>query len=83
NLDRLAITEREVAMNQDEMIEIKQLLEKEIHTIETERIVLDGLHCQLLIEDRQLEWNIDDDMNQNLSKLIGIIRGKAHTEGSL
>ncbi|WP_299838450.1 hypothetical protein [uncultured Tenacibaculum sp.] len=52
------------------------MLNTEIATIKTGAIVLDGLYCQLEFNDRKLNWNIDEEMNTSLNKLVNFLRAK-------
>ena len=80
NIDRLAIKEREITLDEIEHNSIQQLYQKPLRTKEYEGIVLDGLFCQLNIpaQKRNLEWNIDGEMNHDLSNFVLILRKIAH-----
>ncbi|WP_299890921.1 hypothetical protein [uncultured Lacinutrix sp.] len=83
NLDRLAVTERDLDLSEFELNEVNGILEQELDTKKYAGIVLDGLFCQLKIGNKTLEWNIDEEMNKNLNSLITILRKKASVQQSV
>ena len=80
NIDRLAVTERNFELSAFELNEVNGILEKDLDTKDYGGIVLDGLFCQLKIRNKTLEWNIDEEMNNNLNNLISILRKKASVQ---
>lgn len=76
NLDRLAIAEVETSLNQIELNQLNQLIQAKLETKQLDSIVLDGLKCQLQTKLYNLEWNVDDEMNDNLRQLVHLIRNK-------
>ena len=80
NLDRLAVTERNFYLSESELNKVNGILEQELDTKDYAGIVLDGLFCQLNMENKTLMWNIDAEMNENLNNLISILRKKASVQ---
>ena len=70
------ITEKKIALDTTEKQLINELLNTEVATIKTGAIVLDGLYCQLKFNERKLNWNIDEEMNTSLNKLVNFLRAK-------
>ena len=80
NLDRLAVTERNFDLSEFESNNLNGILEQELDTKDYDGIVLDGLFCLLKTKNKTLEWNIDEEMNENLNNLISILRKKASVQ---
>lgn len=76
NLSRLAISDRKINLNDKESQTIQLLIESALDLKESKGIVLDGLFCQLEINDKTLRWNTNTEMNDNLNKLVVFLRGK-------
>jgi len=77
NLDRLAITDRKVELNSQELEKINKLLDSELELTNWGGIVLDGLFCQFETSGKKLDWNTNDEINGDLTELVEIIRNKA------
>ena len=77
NLDRLAITNRTVPLSLQESDTVNRLLNTEIELKNRVGVVLDGLFCQLEHNGRKLDWNTDEEMNDNLTELVELVRNKA------
>ncbi len=76
NLDRLAIKEKELLIDMEAENYLHSINWGNINTIEFKGIVLDGLMCELRIHkiEKSFNWNIDEEMNEDLTKLISVIR---------
>ncbi|WP_291722185.1 hypothetical protein [Bernardetia sp.] len=76
NLDRLAIIENEVSLNDTDRAYFDKVEWTLLNTIDFEGIVLDGLTCKLRIgkENKTLVWNPDSKMNNKLKELVYLIR---------
>lgn len=83
NLDRLAITEQNIEISDSEFSNLQELINKDFNKNKIDGIVLDGLSCQLKLGDKTLEWNINEEMNENLSELILLLRKKANAQQRL
>lgn len=77
NLDRLAITDRKVELNSKEIQTINKLLDSKLELTNRAGIVLDGLLCQFEINGRKLDWNVNEEINNNLTQLAELLRNKA------
>ncbi|WP_420574871.1 hypothetical protein [Kordia sp.] len=78
NLDRLAIHEHTIVLNQAEINELNILLTKELGLVEWKGITLDGFYCQLTTKATKLNWNTNYEINANMIALIDFLRGKVH-----
>jgi len=76
NLDRLAISNKTIKLNLVEIEKVKELLGKDLNLIDWGGIVLDGLHCQLELENKKLDWNCNEEINVNLTEFIELLRNK-------
>lgn len=75
NLDRLAVTEKAMTASDPEINGIHRLFKPETFSIVTPDILaLDGLHCELLTQDKDLKWNTDEQMNEHLHNFIQFLR---------
>jgi len=76
NLDRLAIVEKEIEFKSEYSSLVKSINWNKIDTVEFNGIILDGLMCELRVSkpDKILNWNIDQEMNNELAQLITEIR---------
>ena len=72
----MAIKETEISINPIEENYFRSIDWNMINKVKFEGIVLDGLMCELRINEtkKSLKWNIDNEMNQELSKLIYTMR---------
>ncbi|MDF1698092.1 MAG: hypothetical protein P1U56_19750 [Saprospiraceae bacterium] len=77
NLDRLAIYTHQVEWNPLEEENVSQLVDAELGLSNWNGVVLDGLFCQLEIDNKKFKWNINEEMNDSLNKFISILRKKA------
>jgi hypothetical protein len=77
NLDRIAITEKKIELTDSEFSKIQEIIEKDLSKIKINGITLDGLFCQLKIDNSLIQWNTNEEMNENLSELVFILRKKA------
>ncbi|GAB5398907.1 MAG: hypothetical protein Aureis2KO_04920 [Aureisphaera sp.] len=77
NLDRIAINEKKIEISDPEFSKIQALLDKDLSKNKVSGFILDGLFCQLKIGNKILEWNIDREMNENLTNLTSLLRDKA------
>ncbi|MEH0157322.1 hypothetical protein V6R21_24625 [Limibacter armeniacum] len=77
NLDRLAITDRKVELNSQESKTINKLLDSKLELTNWGGIVLDGLFCQFETNDRKLDWNTNEEINDDLIELVELLRNKA------
>ena len=77
NLDRLAIASKKVKLNSQESETINRLLGAELELTNWGGIVLDGLFCQFEINGRKLDWNTNEEINNDLTELVELIRNKA------
>ena len=80
NLDRLAITEKKIEITDLEFSNFQELMNKDLNKNTLSGIILDGLFCQFKIGEKTLKWNIDKEMNENLSELISLLRKKASAQ---
>ena len=76
NLDRLAITERKIELNSQELDSINRLLHSNLERTNKAGVILDGLWCQLKTNDILLNWNTNDEINEGLTELIELLRNK-------
>lgn len=76
NLDRLVIADKKVKLNSQESETISRLLGTKLELTNPGGIVLDGLFCQFEINGRKLDWNTNEEINNNLTELVEIIRNK-------
>jgi len=76
NLDRLAIVSKKVKLNSQESETINRLLDSELELTNWGGIVLDGLSCQFEINGRKLDWNTNEEINNDLTELVELIRNK-------
>ncbi len=76
NLDRLAVIEKEIRINSKDEINFKSIEWDAIDKVEFKGIVLDGLMCELQVHEngKSFKWNIDDEMNPELTKLVYTMR---------
>lgn len=76
NLDRLAIIEKEIFLDEEDKTYFNTIDWKLLDTIEFTGIVLDGLTCKLQIgkENKTLVWSPDSRMNNKLKELVYLIR---------
>ena len=76
NLDRLAIKKQEIPIHPTDEKYFCSIDWKKINKVQSERIVLDGLICELRIAqgEKLIQWNADSEMNQDLNKLIYTMR---------
>ncbi|MEL1242845.1 hypothetical protein AAEO56_01115 [Flavobacterium sp. DGU11] len=75
NLDRLAVTEKAITASDSEINGIHRLFKPETFSIvNPDTLALDGLHCELLTQDKDLKWNTDEQMNEQLHIFIKILR---------
>jgi hypothetical protein len=76
NLDRLAVTQKDIHFNEDEKIFFNSINLSTLNTVEYKGIVIDGLFCEMKIpkHEKKFEWNIDKEMNSELEKVISKIR---------
>lgn len=76
NLDRLAITEKEILINSTDENYFRTIDWNTINKVKFDGIVLDGLICELIISNNQklLKWNSDSEMNQDLNRFIYTMR---------
>ncbi|MEO0900354.1 MAG: hypothetical protein AAFY71_28350 [Bacteroidota bacterium] len=77
NLDRLAIAVKKVKLNSQEIGTINRLLDAELELTNWGGNVLDGLFCQFEINGRKLDWNTNEEINNDLTELVELIRNKA------
>jgi len=78
NLDRLAITERKLELNSQESITINRLINSELELTNCGGLVLDGLFCQFETNGRKLDWNTNEEINNELTELVELLRNKAY-----
>lgn len=75
NLDRLAIIEKEIPIIRNDEKYFSSIDWDTIKNVEFKGIVLDGLICELRIASKKvLSWNTDDEMNQELNRLVYTMR---------
>lgn len=77
NLDSIRTHEEEIHLPISKSLEILEMLKnKSISTLKLEGIVLDGYFNQLtnFKQNKKLNWNLDEEMNDSLSLLIQEIR---------
>ena len=76
NLDRLAVTQKDIHFNEDEKIFFNSINLSTLNTVEYKGIVIDGLFCEMKIpkHEKKFEWNIDKEMNTELENVISKIR---------
>ena len=76
NLDRLAIIEKEIPISQNDEKYFSSIDWDTIKNVEFKGIVLDGLICELRIasKGKVINWNTDEEMNQDLNRLIYTMR---------
>ena len=76
NLDRLAIVEKNIAIRSKDAEYFNSIDWKAVDTVEFKGVVLDGLICELQIEEgnRVLTWNVDESMNTALKELVYTMR---------
>ncbi len=77
NLHRLAISDRKVDLNTQELETINRLLDSELKLTNWGGMVLDGLFCQFETNSRKLNWNINKEINDDLTELVELLRKKA------
>jgi hypothetical protein len=76
NLDRLAIKEIELKLQDKEHYQIQDFFKKSLEIVAFEGFVLDGLFCQIYFPSKNvnLNWNIDNEMGENLKQLVLFLR---------
>ena len=76
NLNRLAIVEKEILINSIDERYFNSIDWNKINTVEFKGIILDGLDCEFQMKDikKSFSWNIDEEMNKELTELIYTIR---------
>ncbi|UII20922.1 hypothetical protein [Fulvivirga ligni] len=83
NLDRLAVTNHDIALNPVELNKLEGLLKLDLELTNWGGITLDGLFCQFELGDKKLEWNSNQEINNNLISLIEFLRSKASLQHQL
>ncbi|GGG08168.1 hypothetical protein GCM10011344_05910 [Dokdonia pacifica] len=76
NLDRLAITDKKVELTGQELERINRLLNTKLDLTNWGGIVLDGLFCQFEINNKKMDWNVNEEINDNLTELVELLRSK-------
>ncbi|WP_299680407.1 hypothetical protein [uncultured Dokdonia sp.] len=76
NLSRLAITDSKIELNVQESETINKLLNTELSLTNYKGIVLDGLFCQLEFDNKKMNWNINEEINDDLTQLVKFLRSK-------
>ncbi len=76
NLDRLAVTQKEIHFSEEDKNFFDSINLSKLNTVENKGIVIDGLFCQMKItkHEKKFDWNIDEEMNSELEKVISKIR---------
>lgn len=76
NLDRLAIKEKKISFTLKDEKYFQSIAWNNINKVENNGIVLDGLICNLEVNkfQKSLHWNIDEEMNEELHKLVYTMR---------
>lgn len=77
NLDRLAVIENNIELTTYDIEKIEKILESKLELKKINKIILDGLFCEFKIEKHSLNWNINEEMNSELSNLVEFLRNKA------
>ena len=82
NIDRLAISKEIIKTSKEENAKFNSIDKRKLETIDYEGIVLDGLICELKVPqiEKHLTWNVDKEMNDELSILVNQIRSKIYKE---
>jgi hypothetical protein len=73
NLARLAITDCKIKLKPYDLKQINNLLSSELKLTKWDGFVLDGLYCQFETKNKKLNWNMNEEINGNLSKLIELV----------
>jgi hypothetical protein len=82
NLDRLAITNHEIELDQDELNILEEMLNSDLGLTDWEGITLDGLFCRLESGEKKIEWNCNQEINGDLLILTEFLRNKASLQQS-
>lgn len=77
NLDRLAVTEKEIELSNIQLAKIEKLFDGKLELKKLDGIVLDGLYCQFETENYCLNWNTDVEMDTELFNLIEFLKNIA------
>lgn len=76
NLDRLAIIQGSIDLSLEEARRIEELLDAELKLSDCGGFVLDGLLCELDLENKKLVWNCNVEINDHLLNLVEFLRHK-------
>ena len=76
NLDRIIIDEYELQFQLNEIFEIQELTSRQINILDEKFIILDGYIKEFKDYKwgKELNWNIDEQVNDNLKRLVDKIR---------
>jgi hypothetical protein len=76
NLDRLAIKDIELILQDNEHSKIQNLCQNRLNIVEISGFTLDGLFCQLNFPSKNINllWNSDSEMNLELQDLVLFLR---------
>ena len=76
NLDKIIIDEIEFNIKLNDIYEIQELIKGDISILKTQFIILDGYFKEFndYKSEQKIKWNIDEQMNEHLAKLIFKIR---------
>lgn len=77
NLDRLAIINKKIKLNSRELETVNRLLNSKLELTDSKGIALDGLFCQFETNLVKLNWNINEEINNNLIELVTLLRHKS------
>ncbi|MCR9252824.1 MAG: hypothetical protein NXI20_20545 [bacterium] len=76
-LDRLTITDNITKLSIQESETINRLLDSKLELTNGGGIVLDGLFCQFETNNIKLNWNTNEEINDDLTEIVELLRNKA------
>ncbi|WP_452231366.1 hypothetical protein [Lacinutrix sp. MEBiC02595] len=81
SLENIKIKEKELSVSLNEIYEIQNILKLGLEISETQKIVLDGTEYELtdFKTSRKYNWKIEEEIDNNLKKIIEIITNKNST----